>query len=127
MRSQPIGRTIPGCSDTTARVQAVLHDVDGGCQLGVTAEDDPAADLLDSEGRYLDFDPDELVPRVSDLGPSPPVERAVEETVRLVTTFLTPPLSEEHTIVLGAVAVGAALFVVTLLPDIARDVGIHEM
>ena len=46
----------------TARVQAVLHDVDGGCHLGVTVEDDPAADLLDSEGRYLYFDPAEVVP-----------------------------------------------------------------
>jgi hypothetical protein len=45
-----------------ARVQAVLHDVDGGCHLGVTVEDDPAADLLDTEGRYLYFDPDEVVP-----------------------------------------------------------------
>ncbi|HET9156726.1 MAG TPA: hypothetical protein VFN91_08675 [Myxococcaceae bacterium] len=45
-----------------ARVQVVLHDVDGGCHLGVTVEDDPAADLLDSEGRYLYFDPDEVVP-----------------------------------------------------------------
>jgi hypothetical protein len=45
-----------------ARVQAVLHDVDGGCHLGVTVEGDPAADLLDTEGRYLYFDPDEVVP-----------------------------------------------------------------
>ena len=30
-------------------------------------------------------------------------------------------------VVLGAIAVGAALFVVTLLPDIARYVRIHEM
>jgi hypothetical protein len=45
-----------------ARVQAVLHDVDGGCHLGVTVEDDPAADLLDTEGRYLYFDPGEVVP-----------------------------------------------------------------
>jgi hypothetical protein len=45
-----------------ARVQAVLHDVDGGCHLGVTVDDDPAADLLDTEGRYLYFDPDEVVP-----------------------------------------------------------------
>jgi hypothetical protein len=49
-------------SGKVARVQAVLHDVDGGCHLGVTVEDDPAADLLDSQGRYLYFDPDEVVP-----------------------------------------------------------------
>ena len=30
-------------------------------------------------------------------------------------------------VVLGAVAVGPALFLVTLLPDIARNVRIHEM
>jgi hypothetical protein len=40
----------------------VLHGVDGGCHLGVTVEDDPAADLLDIAGRYLYFDPDEVVP-----------------------------------------------------------------
>ncbi len=46
----------------TALVRAVLHDVDGGQHLGVTVEDDPAADLLDSQGRYLYFDPDEVEP-----------------------------------------------------------------
>ena len=30
-------------------------------------------------------------------------------------------------VVLGAVALGAVLFVITLLPDVARDVKIHEM
>ena len=46
----------------TACVRAVLHDVDGGCHVGVTLEDDPAADLLDTQGRYLYFDPREVVP-----------------------------------------------------------------
>ena len=46
----------------TALVRVVLHDVDGGEHLGVTVEDDPAADLLDSQGRYLYFDPDEVEP-----------------------------------------------------------------
>jgi len=46
----------------TALVRAVLHDVDGGEHLGVTVEEDPAADLLDSQGRYLYFDPDEVEP-----------------------------------------------------------------
>ena len=45
-----------------AQVQAVLNDVGGGCHLEVTVEDDPAADLLDTEGRYLYFAPDEVVP-----------------------------------------------------------------
>jgi len=30
-------------------------------------------------------------------------------------------------VVLGAVALGAALFVVTLIPDVARYLRIHEM
>ena len=41
---------------------SALHDVDGGCHLGVTVEDDPVADPLDTEGRYPYFDPGEVVP-----------------------------------------------------------------
>ncbi|MDH2429032.1 hypothetical protein [Sphaerisporangium sp. TRM90804] len=46
----------------TARVEAVLHDVDGACHLAVTLEDDPGADLRRSHGRYLYFAPEEVEP-----------------------------------------------------------------
>lgn len=45
-----------------AVVQAVLADVDGGWHLAVTLEDDPAAELMRSHGRYLYFHPDEVEP-----------------------------------------------------------------
>ncbi|MFC9789523.1 hypothetical protein [Rhodococcus sp. NPDC127528] len=46
----------------TARVTAVLSDVDGGNHVGVVLVDDPAADMHDWYGRYLYFAPDELEP-----------------------------------------------------------------
>ncbi|HEV8276449.1 MAG TPA: hypothetical protein VGQ26_12250 [Streptosporangiaceae bacterium] len=45
-----------------ALVEAVLHDVDGNVHLAVTPEDDPAADLQRSHGRFLYFAPDEVEP-----------------------------------------------------------------
>jgi hypothetical protein len=45
-----------------ARVEAVLHDVDGQVHLAVTPVDDPAADLQRSHGRFLYFAPDEVEP-----------------------------------------------------------------
>lgn len=45
-----------------ALVEAVLMDVDGNVHLAVTLEDDPAADLLAVQGRYLYFSPDEVAP-----------------------------------------------------------------
>ncbi|MFG2982028.1 hypothetical protein ACGFYQ_12350 [Streptomyces sp. NPDC048258] len=45
-----------------ARVEAVLHDVDGGVHLAVTVEDDPGADIRREQGRFLYFQPDELTP-----------------------------------------------------------------
>ena len=44
----------------TARVEAVLLDVDGRRHLAVTLEDDPAAELHQWYGRYLYFSPDEV-------------------------------------------------------------------
>jgi hypothetical protein len=44
----------------TATVAAVLHDVDGGTHLAVTMDDDPAAALNASTGRFLYFAPDEV-------------------------------------------------------------------
>jgi hypothetical protein len=44
----------------TARVEAVMRDVDDRDCLAVTVEDDPAADLLREHGRYLYFYPDEV-------------------------------------------------------------------
>lgn len=46
----------------TARVASVHADVDGGQYVGVVVDDDPAADLHDSYGRYLYFSPDEIEP-----------------------------------------------------------------
>ncbi|MBP2706527.1 hypothetical protein JOL79_22210 [Microbispora sp. RL4-1S] len=46
----------------TARVEAVLLDVDGRRHLAVTLDDDPGADLHRAHGRYLYFAPDEVEP-----------------------------------------------------------------
>ncbi|MFF1875099.1 hypothetical protein [Streptomyces sp. CB03911] len=45
-----------------ALVEAVLHDVDGAVHLAVTVEGDPGADLWREQGRFLYFQPDEVVP-----------------------------------------------------------------
>ncbi|MFF3937110.1 hypothetical protein [Streptomyces phaeofaciens] len=46
----------------TATVEAVLHDVDGAVHLAVTVEGDPGADIRREQGRYLYFQPDEVLP-----------------------------------------------------------------
>ncbi|MEU9716455.1 hypothetical protein [Streptomyces sp. NPDC047976] len=45
-----------------ARVEAVLHDVDGGVHLAVTVDGDPGADIRREQGRFLYFQPDEVSP-----------------------------------------------------------------
>ncbi len=45
-----------------ATVEAVLYDVDDKVHLAVTPDDDPAADLQRSHGRYLYFATDEIEP-----------------------------------------------------------------
>jgi hypothetical protein len=45
-----------------ATVQAVFLDVDGDSHVAVTLDDDPAAELYESHGRYLYFHPDEVEP-----------------------------------------------------------------
>lgn len=45
-----------------ADVEAVVHDVDGGVHLAVTPVDDPAADIMQIQGRYLYFGVDEVEP-----------------------------------------------------------------
>lgn len=45
-----------------AKVEAVLHDVDGGVHLAVTVEGDPGADIRREQGRFLYFQPDEITP-----------------------------------------------------------------
>ncbi|RCG27322.1 hypothetical protein DQ384_26810 [Sphaerisporangium album] len=52
----------------TARVEAVLLDVEGARHLAVTLEEDLGADLHRSHGRYLYFAPDEVEP-VEPVGP----------------------------------------------------------
>jgi hypothetical protein len=49
-------------SGMTAKVAAVLRDVDGDTHVAVTLVDDPAAEMHDWYGRYLYFAPDELIP-----------------------------------------------------------------
>ena len=46
----------------TAQVEAVLNDVDGEVHVAVSPDDDPAADLQRSQGRFLYFAPDEIEP-----------------------------------------------------------------
>lgn len=46
----------------TAKIEAVLHDVDGAVHLAVTVEDDPGADVRREQGRFLYFQPDEITP-----------------------------------------------------------------
>ncbi len=46
----------------TARVTSVHEDVDGAQHVGVVVDDDPAAELHESYGRYLYFSPDEIEP-----------------------------------------------------------------
>ncbi len=48
-----------------ATVEAVLYDVDEKVHVAVTPEDDPAADLHASHGRFLYFATDEIEPVVS--------------------------------------------------------------
>jgi hypothetical protein len=43
-------------------VAKVYFDVDGGSHVAVTLEDDPAADLYDTTGRFYYFGPEELEP-----------------------------------------------------------------
>ncbi|MFJ3927347.1 hypothetical protein [Streptomyces sp. NPDC090022] len=50
----------------TARVEAVLHDVDGTVHLAVTVEGDPGADIRREQGRFLYFQPDEVTPLEGD-------------------------------------------------------------
>ncbi|MFI5475575.1 hypothetical protein ACIA6D_35930 [Streptomyces cacaoi] len=50
----------------TAKVEAVLHDVDGGVHLAVTVEGDPGADIRREQGRFLYFQPDEVTPLEDD-------------------------------------------------------------
>jgi hypothetical protein len=45
-----------------AIVEAVLTDVDDGCHLAVTLQDDPGAELYAAHGRYRYFTPDEVEP-----------------------------------------------------------------
>ncbi len=49
-------------ADQTARVTAVLSDVEGNVHVAVVLVDDPAADMHDWYGRYLYFSPEELEP-----------------------------------------------------------------
>jgi hypothetical protein len=46
----------------TALVEAVLYDVDGQVHVAVSPEQDPAAELNASHGRFLYFAPDEVEP-----------------------------------------------------------------
>jgi hypothetical protein len=45
-----------------ARVEAVLHDVDGDVHLAVSLQDDPAGEFYAAHGRYRYFRPEEVEP-----------------------------------------------------------------
>ncbi len=45
-----------------ATIERIYHDYDGRVHLAVTVDDDPGQDLLREMGRYLFFDPSEVVP-----------------------------------------------------------------
>ncbi len=49
-------------ADKTATVEGIFSDVDGDHHVAVTLDDDPAADLHQSQGRFLYFHPDEVEP-----------------------------------------------------------------
>ena len=53
----------------TARVTSVHEDVDGEQYVGVIVEDDPAAEMPESYGRYLYFAPDEVEPLDTSISP----------------------------------------------------------
>jgi hypothetical protein len=64
----------------TAVVEAVLHDVDGQVHLAVTPDDDPAADLQRSHGRFLYFAADEVEPLApADPRPADPRPAAADQ------------------------------------------------
>ncbi len=56
----------------TAKVSAVLSDVDGDTHVAVTLVDDPAAEMHDWYGRYLYFAPDELQPVTAAINEAAP-------------------------------------------------------
>ena len=60
----PAAPTRRTCSSpgTTAVVARVYFDVDGGTHVAVVLEDDPAADLYDTTGRFSTSRPEELEP-----------------------------------------------------------------
>ena len=58
-----------------ATVEAVLYNVDDKVHVAVTPDDDPAADLQRSHGRYLYFATDEIEPADrADSGPRSELE-----------------------------------------------------
>jgi hypothetical protein len=69
----------------TGHVAGVFRDVDGGVQVAVTVDDDPAAELHTWYGRFHYFRPDELEP----ADPSPPPTPAPDGDAHTRTT--TPP------------------------------------
>ena len=46
----------------TATVVGIFRDVDGNDHVAVSVDSDPATELLDWQGRYLYFHPEELEP-----------------------------------------------------------------
>jgi hypothetical protein len=59
----------------TARVTAVLSDVDGQVHVAVVLADDPAADIHEWYGRYMYFAPDELEPLGTEPTRAGPAQR----------------------------------------------------
>ena len=73
-RRRPIGQATAWCCEPsgrrrttssragTATIERIYLDYDGRVHLAVTVDDDPGQDLLREMGRYLFFDPSEVVP-----------------------------------------------------------------
>ena len=52
-------------------MKGVFNDVDGDQHVAVTLDDDPAADMLEWQGRFLYFHPDEIEVRRRERCSSP--------------------------------------------------------
>ena len=65
--------------DRVAHVAGVFEDLDGRTYLGVTLEDDPAAEWMTGHGRYYYFFPDEVVPMGEQAARSEPQASGVHK------------------------------------------------
>ena len=96
-----------------ATVEAVLYDVDDKVHVAVTPDDDPAADLQRSHGRYLYFATDEIEP-ADRAGAGP-------------NTYRTGGSGMIMKLVKAAVLAVVLVVIVQSIPDIKRYLELREM